>query len=446
MLRRFINLVAKKKKKPEASTFPSDRQPLIVPRKQHGLSRSDISENALKVLYRLKKNGYDGFLVGGGVRDILLGFHPKDFDVVTNAHPEQIRSSFNNCRLIGRRFRLAHVFFGRDIIEVATFRAASDHLAHGTTNEQGMLVRDNAYGTLEEDVWRRDFTVNALYYNIKDFSIIDYVGGLDDLNHKILRMIGDPATRFIEDPVRMLRAVRLACKLEFSLADDLPKPMFEHAHLISNVPSARLYEEALKLFHSGKVLLVVKMMQEFNLFQPLFPRVVEALRHDWFKEFLNAVFISTDQRIHEGKSVNPAFIFSALMWGPLRAMISSVRAEQGIGEFPATLVSAERVLQEQRKTLSLPKRITLMMKEVWMMQLRFERRKSKQAERLLQDPRFRAAYDFFLLRAQTGDADKEVAGWWQDLVEGSEHDRRSMLKSLGHNHKKRKKKKKSQES
>lgn len=446
MLRRFINLVVRKKNKLEASEDLSDCQPLVVPRKQHSLSRSDISENALKVLYRLKKNGFDGFLVGGGVRDILLGLHPKDFDVVTNAHPEQVRSVFNNCRLIGRRFRLAHVFFGRDIIEVATFRASSDHPAHGATNEKGMLVRDNAYGTLEEDVWRRDFTVNALYYNIKDFSIVDYVGGLNDLEHRVLRMIGDPATRFIEDPVRMLRAVRLACKLGFVLADDLPKPIFEHAHLISHVPSARLYEETIKLFHSGQVLLVVKMMQEFNLFQPLFPKVVEALQHAWFQEFLNSVFISTDQRIHEGKSVNPAFIFSALLWGPLRAMISSVRAEQGIGEFPATLVAAERVLNQQRKTLSLPKRITLMMKEIWMMQVRFERRRSKQTERLLQDPRFRAAYDFFLIRAQVEDADEEVAGWWQDLVEGSEHDRISMLKSLGNNKKRRKKKKKSQES
>lgn len=444
MLRRLFGLVVKKKSKSQKDEVMTKHHlPIVVPRSQHQLSRSDISENALKVLYRLKKHNYEGYLVGGGVRDILLGFHPKDFDVVTNAHPEQIRSVFNNCRLIGRRFRLAHVYFGRDIIEVATFRANGEHQSKESTSEQGLLLRDNVYGTLEEDVWRRDFTVNALYYNIKDFSLVDYVGGLEDLNNRILRMIGEPDIRFREDPVRMLRAIRLACKLDLRLADDLPKPLYEHAALLAHVPSARLYEETLKMFHSGKALVIVNMLKEFKLFDPIFPMVKQALaQHTWFQDFLDSVLVSTDQRIQESKSVNPAFIFSALLWGPLKSMIASVRAEQGIGEFPATMVAADRVFQQQRKTLSFPKRISLMVKEIWLMQIRFERRRPSQIDRLLKDPRFRAAYDFFLLRGESGNAEEEAINWWRSFVEGDEKTRHKLLKSSSGTKKRKKSKKK----
>src|SRR5690554_1168508 len=252
-------------------------KPKIIPRDKHPISRKDISEHALKVLYRLHNSGYQAFLVGGCVRDLILGLHPKDFDVATNATPEQIRKLFRNCRLVGRRFRLAHVVFGREIIEVATFRGHHDTSDDESTDKvgqqdaEGMLVRDNVYGSIEEDAQRRDFTANALYYNIADFSIIDFADGVKDIEAGVLRMIGDAATRYREDPVRMLRAVRFATKLNMRLDESVAQPIRELAPLLQNIPPARLFEEVLKLFTAGKALANFEMMVEYHLFQPLFP-------------------------------------------------------------------------------------------------------------------------------------------------------------------------------
>ena len=242
--------------------------PRVYARSEHSISRSQVSENALKVLYRLKKAGFEAYLVGGCVRDLLLGREPKDFDVVTDARPDQIKKVFRNCRLVGRRFRLAHVQFGRDIIEVATFRGSvEENSEHRFLNEEGRLLRDNQYGNIEEDVWRRDFTVNSLYYNIKDFSVIDYVGGMEDHLSGTLRLIGDPETRFREDPVRMLRAVRFAVKLGFNLHPDSEKPIAGLADLLNNIPPARLFDETLKLFLSGYALQTFEMLRHYDLFR-----------------------------------------------------------------------------------------------------------------------------------------------------------------------------------
>ena len=258
-------------------------RPTIIPRPSHNVSRDNISRAALKVLYRLHKSGYQAFLVGGGVRDALLGLHPKDFDIATDAHPEEIRALFSNCRLIGRRFRLAHIRFGREIIEVATFRAATDGSEeHGDVehDREGRILRDNVYGTIDEDVWRRDFTCNALYYNNADFSIWDYAGGAKDVEQRRLVLIGDPDRRLREDPVRMLRAVRFAAKLDFSIDDAVQASIEQHHELLVNVPSARLFDEFLKMFQAGHAQPTFELLRRFDLFRMLFPETDEYLNND----------------------------------------------------------------------------------------------------------------------------------------------------------------------
>jgi poly(A) polymerase len=296
---------------------------VVYQRAQHNISRSQISENALKVLYRLKKSGFQAYLVGGCVRDLLLGREPKDFDVVTDAHPEQIKKVFRNCRLIGRRFRLAHVHFGRDIIEVATFRGSSDNkqVDAARTHENGRLLRDNVYGTIEEDVWRRDFTVNALYYNIYDFSIVDFVGGMDDHQQGLLRLIGNADVRFREDPVRMLRAVRFAVKLGFNLHPECAEAITKMADLLHDIPPARLHDEMLKLFLSGYAIQTFEMLRHFNLFAVLFPETEQSLaceEQGFPKLFLAKALANTDSRLAEGKTVTPYFLIAAFLWDPVQ--------------------------------------------------------------------------------------------------------------------------------
>ena len=294
----------------------------IIKRKQHRISRQQISPNALKVLYRLSKNGYSAYLVGGGVRDLLLGLEPKDFDIVTDAKPEQVKKLFKNALLIGKRFRIVHVRFRHEVIEVATFRqAAIIDSTQQMESAHGMLLRDNVYGSIDEDVWRRDFTINALYYNIKDFSIVDYTDGVDDLDHGVLRIIGDPQERLVEDPVRMLRAVRLACKLGFVIDEATAAPFKELASLLTHVSSARLFDESLKLFLSGNSADVFATLRQYQLFQQMYPLTEESLldvkRNHVIDLFLLRLFTHTDERIALGKTVNPAYLFAGLLWYPI---------------------------------------------------------------------------------------------------------------------------------
>ncbi len=298
-------------------------QPTIIPRAEHSVSRDNIDDTALRVLYRLHKAGYRAMLVGGGVRDLLLGHAPKDFDIATDAHPEQVKKLFSNSRLIGRRFRLAHVFFGREIIEVATFRASQLDETQGDEDvdrehdTSGRILRDNVYGQLDDDVWRRDFTVNALYYDIANFSIVDYTDAMNDVKNKVMRLIGDPRTRYREDPVRMLRAIRFAAKLDFTIHPDSEQPIYELGHLLADIPPARLYEEVLKLFHSGKGVITLQLLRKYDLLQYLFKAADETLKqsNETFEAFIHLALESTDKRINQGKPVTPAFLFAAMLWG-----------------------------------------------------------------------------------------------------------------------------------
>ncbi|MBF6648153.1 polynucleotide adenylyltransferase PcnB [Methylobacter sp. BlB1] len=429
----FKKIINPARNEAEPDAVPAVNAPAvrIYARAEHNISRSQISENALKVLYRLQKSGFQAYLVGGCVRDLLLGREPKDFDVVTDADPEQIRKIFRNCRIIGRRFRLAHVHFGREIIEVATFRGAGDAQDDKQVlSKEGRLLRDNVYGTIEEDVWRRDFTVNALYYNIKDFSVVDYTGGMDDHKTGTLRLIGDPETRFREDPVRMLRAVRFAVKLGFNLDPACEKPIHELAELLYGIPAARLYDEALKLFLSGYALQTFEMLRHYGLFQILFPDTESslALEEEGFpKLFLVKALENSDNRIAEGKTVTAYFLWSAFLWEPV-AIRAKEKIARGMAESMAYQEAANEVVSRQNSSTSLPRHITMSMREVWTLQPKFNMRIGSKPSRLLTHPRFRAAYDFLVLRAETGGADPELPTWWARYQEADETEQRKMTR------------------
>lgn len=416
------------------------KNPVIIPRSAHRVSRANISSYALKVLYRLHDAGYQAYLVGGGVRDVLLDLHPKDFDVATDARPEEVQKLFRNCRLIGRRFRLAHVHFGYHIIEVATFRANSQatpedktinpHLVH---SEEGMILRDNVYGSLIDDVYRRDFTVNALYYNIADFTLIDYVGGLKDLKARCLRMIGDPTQRYREDPVRMLRAIRFAAKLGFKIHPDSEKPIFELGALVKQVPSARLLDEFMKLFLSGFAETSFELLRHYRLFILLFPETEQCLIKDKAEgvialSFITGALQASDKRVHENKPVALPFLLGAFLWYPVQER-ATVFMNEGMSEFSAFYEACDWVLHQQQRNVAISRRFSQAIREIWILQIRLIRRLGKRVPELVLHPRFRAAYDFLLLRASTGDkAVEEVAAWWKTYVEAN-HDTRVMMEN-----------------
>ncbi|MDO1530123.1 polynucleotide adenylyltransferase PcnB [Fulvimonas sp. R45] len=387
----------------------------IIPREQHIISRKNISKAALRVLYRLNESGYDAFLVGGAVRDLLLGGKPKDFDVATNATPDEVKKLFRNCRLIGRRFRLAHVVFGPEIIEVATFRGTGEE--EGAEGERhivdGRIVRDNVWGSIEEDALRRDFRVNAMYYDISDFSVRDYVGGMQDLEDRVLRLIGDPATRYREDPVRMLRAVRLAAKLGFRIDDAASAPFAELGVLLAEAAPARLFDESLKMFLAGYGLQSFRMLEQCGLLKFMFPATARALERgdEALRALVEQGLANTDERVAEGKSVTPAFLFAVLLWGEVRDL-AYAWMEQGMDNNEAWARAALRVVGEQCQRVAIPRRFTFTMEEIWSLQPRFEQIQRKKVFRLLTHPRFRAAFDFLLLRAHESPAVRELGQWW----------------------------------
>ncbi|MBM96815.1 MAG: poly(A) polymerase [Oceanospirillaceae bacterium] len=390
----------------------------IIPRDEHGISRSNISDNALKVLYRLHKAGYQALLVGGGVRDTLLGMHPKDFDVATDATPEQVNKLFRNSRLIGRRFKLVHVIFGRDVIEVATFRAPPQEnhsKQQAATGSEGMILRDNVYGTRDEDALRRDFTVNALYYNIADFSVLSYAGGWQDLQQRTLRLIGDPETRYREDPVRMIRAIRFMGKLDFDLSPETAEPVRRLAPLLEQVPSARLFDESLKLFLAGHAASTFELMREYQLFGHLFPAASECIEEDDFAlELARNTMKNTDLRIQADKSVTPYFFLSALLWPAVLRMQRNLESK-GMDSHPALHKAIDSVMAYQCQFTAIPRRFTISMREVWELQLRLPKIRSRKCRDLLGHPRFRAAYDFLLLREQSGEDLNGLGQWWTDF-------------------------------
>ena len=393
------------------------KEPRIIPRADHNVTRKEFSESALKVLYRLHKAGYQAFLVGGCVRDAMLELHPKDFDVATDATPDEVKALFRNCRLIGRRFRLAHVRFGREIIEVATFRAASisDHDDHHS-DEEGRILRDNVYGSIDEDVWRRDFTCNALYYNIADFSIWDYTGGFDDIRRKKIVLIGDPEKRMREDPVRMLRGIRFAAKLGFDIDGPVVRAIDHHAHLLPNVPAARLFDEFLKLFQAGNAERTFDLLRDHGLFREMFPATDEELTKDAaFMRFTRAALQNTDRRVRQGKSVTPMFLLGVFLWLPIKKHAEKRRAEEKMSESQSLALAAYEIVAQQQRRISIPKRFTIPMREMLALQPRFESKRGKRAMKLLDHRRFRAAYDFMLLLAEVGQGSEETAQFWTDV-------------------------------
>jgi poly(A) polymerase len=357
------------------------------------------------------------------VRDLLLGREPKDFDIATDAHPEQVREVFRNCRLIGRRFRLAHVHFGREIIEVATFRAGTEAADSGDKEqtEEGRVLRDNVYGTIEQDALRRDFTVNALYYNIEDFSIIDYADGVADLEAGVLRLLGDPETRYREDPVRMLRAIRFASKLGFRIDPQTEGPIEALGDLLADIPPARLFEEVLKLFLAGNAVGGFEKLRQYGLFAQLFPdteRCLAQLDHEFPLTLVLKGLENTDRRLAEDKPVTPAFLFAVLLWEPVRQRANELQAD-GEAPYPAVQRAAGELLSRQVDKVALPRRFSAPMQEIWALQSRFQHTRGKRPQRLLTHPRFRAAYDFMLLRAEAGEADPALAQWWTEYQAGN---------------------------
>jgi poly(A) polymerase len=467
----------------EASPRPAG-SPRIIPRAGHPISRQQISNNALRVLYRLREGGYQAFLVGGCLRDLMLGVVPKDFDVATSARPEEVKRLFRNCRLIGRRFRLAHVFFGHEIIEVATFRAASAPLPGEETEDDpdillevgaseddpeaeaaedaarerdaeedlperapeesgihpgdrlldvgGRILRDNTYGTIEEDVWRRDFGCNGLYYNIEDFSLWDYVGGMEDIQARRLRLIGDPEQRYREDPVRMLRAARFEAKLGFTLDPATEAPVAQLRELLTGVPAARLFDETLKLFLTGHGVRSLEVLRRRGLLAVLYPGVERSLARQpggLVEQLLVAGLANTDERVQAGKSVTPTFLFTLLLYGPIAAYIEQ-QPQENWGDVGTILDGCDAALRDATRRVTIPKRFALGVRDMFALQPQLEHPRSRRVLRLIEQPRFRAAFDLLLLRARVGMAQQELVDWWAALQAADPDTRMQMALAL----------------
>jgi poly(A) polymerase len=403
------------------------KKPRTIPLKAHGISRDSISPCALKVTDTLQKAGYDAYVVGGAVRDLLLGREPKDFDVATNAEPEEVRALFRRSRIIGRRFQIVHVMCGAETIEVTTFRgSAADENGDRHEDETGRIVRDNVFGTLEEDAARRDFTVNALYYDPSSQEVRDYHDGVNDVREKRLRMIGDPEKRFREDPVRMLRAVRFAAKLDFHIDPATRAPVAKLGDLLQHVPGARLFDEMLKLLFSGHALRGVHQLRAEGLHHGLLPLLDTILEQPGGERFVSLALKNTDQRIAQDKPVSPAFLFATLLWHEVLAAWRGLEAE-GMKPFPALSQAMNDVLAAQEKKLAIPRRFDATMKEIWSMQPRFQMRSGQRPFRLIEHPRFRAAYDFFMLRCESGELEMDLLRWWDDFIDADNAQREAML-------------------
>lgn len=432
MLKRLLNLFTSGTKgTSKASSSSAPHAPTIISRDQHCISRKNISPAAIKIIKQLEEAGFAAYLVGGGVRDLLLGGHPKDFDVATNATPEEVKRLFRSARIVGRRFQIVHVRMGREVIEVTTFRGHhEDTSQHAARSEDGMLLRDNVYGTLETDAMRRDFTVNALYYTLKDFSVVDYCNGMEDLRHRTLRMIGDPATRYKEDPVRMLRALRFAAKLGFTLEPATANPIRDLGNLLLNVSDARLFEEVLKLFLSGSATATFSLMREYDVFAHLFPGTDAALKagNEVDLNLIDQCMINTDKRIRSGKTVTPAFIYAALLWPALQHQFAQLTGQMSPAQ--AWAQAAQNTINLQLTRTAIPKRFLIPMREIWDLQQRLPQRLGMRALRTLDHPRFRAAYDFLLMREAAGESLGGLGVWWTHYQSANDDEREAMVKQL----------------
>ena len=384
-----------------------------------------ISVNALKVVKRLTGHGFEAYLVGGCVRDLILGRSPKDFDVATNAHPEEVRDIFRNSRTVGRRFRIVHIRFGRDIVEVATFRSAHKEIDENTHTNDGRILDDNIYGTFQEDAYRRDFTMNALYYNVDTAEIIDLVNGLDDIKANRIRLIGEPDNRYREDPVRMLRALRFKAKLGFDLDEQTGSSIHHLGYLLQDIPPARIFEEVLKLFMSGHGVATLEAMLEYDLFGWLFPSTRRVMDDTLAEKLIHLALASTDRRIANDMPVTPAFIFAALLWYPFIEDKKRLE-EEGVAHVEASHAAAANVIGNQQLFTSIPRRFSGPMRDIWNLQFRLPIRYGRKPEILVTHKRFRAAYDFLLLREESGEKLDELGQWWTDFQEADEDARRKL--------------------
>ena len=422
MIRKLITRVFGRKAPANSS------EPAVIGVNKHGIRREDISSGSRRTVETLQEHGYKAYVVGGAVRDLLAGITPKDYDVATNATPEQVRQCFRRSRIIGRRFQIVHVLAGSETIEVTTFRGHHDHQSgnKAQTDNQGRVLRDNVFGDQKEDAARRDFTVNALYFDPSSETIIDYHHGVADLQQKTLRMIGDPVTRYREDPVRMLRAVRLASKLDLTIDPDARQPIRELSGLIENVPPSRLFDEMLKLLTSGHAVKCVTQLRAEGLHHGLLPLLDVILEQALGERFVMLALENTDRRVREGKPISPGFLFATLLWHDVLSKWEVLKAsgERGI---PALFLAMDDVLAVQAEKLAITRRVAGDIKDIWSLQPRFEQRSGKRPYGVLEQPRFKAGYDFLLLRAESGEVENELAQWWTDFMNRDGDARAAML-------------------
>ena len=408
--------------KPQQAADPT--QPVVLGPQEHGINPELVSNNAIRVTQTLQQAGFKAFLVGGAVRDLLLGIKPKDFDIATNATPEQVKALFRRAFIIGRRFQIVHVMFGQDLLEVTTFRGAAKEAAPKV--EHGRVLRDNTFGEQHEDALRRDFTINAMYYDPATQEVLDYHGGMADIRNRTLRMIGVPEERYREDPVRMLRVVRFAAKLGFEIDPSAQAPIPVMAPLINNVPAARVFDEMLKLLMSGQAMACLERLRSEGLHHGLLPLLDVVMEQPLGERFVRLALDNTDLRIRQGKPVSPGFLFASLLW---HQVLEKWRAYQAAGEFPIPALhqAADDVLNGQTEKLALQRRIATDMRDIWAMQPRFERRSGKSPYKLLEHPRLRAGYDFLLLRCESGELDAEAGEWWTAFMEADGPGREELL-------------------
>ncbi len=423
-----------------AKTQASHHEPAIIPVSRHGITRDRLSSGSRRVCETLQEHGHKAYVVGGAVRDLLIGADPKDFDVATDATPEEVRRCFRRSRIIGRRFQIVHVMMGQETIEVTTFRGALD--ANTKKDEHGRVLHDNVFGTQAEDAARRDFTANALYYDPATEAVVDYHHGVGDLQAKTLRMIGEPRARYREDPVRMLRAVRLAAKLGLVIDPEARRPIREMAELLENVPPARLFDEMLKLLTSGHSVKCLTQLRDEGLHHGLLPLLDVILEQPMGEKFVMLALANTDDRVRRGKGTSPSFLFATLLWHEVLVHWEKLKAD-GQLKIPALYQAMDHVLDVQGEKLAITRRISGDIKEIWALQPRFEQRAGKRPYALLEQPRFRAAYDFLVLRAQAGEIDREIADWWTRFqnVEG-EHRAEMLLPEAAADKKKRRRRRK----
>jgi len=404
----------------------------IIPASQHHLNSRRINKHAFAIIQRLKNAGFEAYVVGGGVRDLLLDQKPKDFDVVTNARPRQVRRLFNNCRVIGKRFRLAHIYYGTEIIEVATFRASHEGAEPHQAKQHvsGLILRDNVFGTLEEDATRRDFTINALYYDPVENKLLDFFNGFDDIQKRILRIIGNPQERYREDPMRMLRATRFAGKLDLVIDKKTEKSIMELAHLLSQVSPSRLYDEMIKLIYSGKTAPIFKLIQKFHLWEALFFGTDFIIKQNpIYQDYFTRFFEATDNRIKKNKPVSVIFFFATLLWPEFEKQYHHSEYKE-FNTILAYYTAAKTTLHQQSKILALPKNCKLGIQDIWTLQSRLEKRKPRTIRKLLHSKRFRAAYDLVGFHGILNKALIHIWDWWTKIQHGDEVSQQRMIKAL----------------